>query len=352
MHQDPETIHIRSDESLDLTRLEPWLRANLPATDGPLTVRQFGGGHANLTYLIAFGDTEYVLRRPPLGPIAPRSHDMSREHLVLSRLGKAFPLAPTSFVLCQDATIIGADFHVLERRQGLAIRKQLPPSITGDIGAVKRLAEMLVDTLAALHQVDTGQVGLSDLGRPDGFVQRQLSGWSKRWHAAKDHDLPDADRLMSWLDKEIPPSQATSLLHNDYKLDNLLVDTADPATATAVLDWDMCTRGDPLMDLGYLLNVWIEAGDDPSWRENTSMPSYEEGFLTRDEVVDRYARQTGFNVEHVRWYYAFGVFKLMVILQQIYIRFLRGQTQDERFRVLGQQVEGLARKGVSVADGR
>ena len=352
MHQDPETIYIRSDESLDLTRLEPWLRANLPATDGPLTVRQFGGGHANLTYLIAFGDTEYVLRRPPLGPIAPRSHDMSREHLVLSRLGKAFPLAPTSFVLCQDATIIGADFHVLERRQGLAIRKQLPPSITGDIGAVKRLAEMLVDTLAALHQVDTGQVGLSDLGRPDGFVQRQLSGWSKRWHAAKDHDLPDADRLMSWLDKEIPPSQATSLLHNDYKLDNLLVDTADPATATAVLDWDMCTRGDPLMDLGYLLNVWIEAGDDPSWRENTSMPSYEEGFLTRDEVVDRYARQTGFNVEHVRWYYAFGVFKLMVILQQIYIRFLRGQTQDERFRVLGQQVEGLARKGVSVADGR
>jgi aminoglycoside phosphotransferase (APT) family kinase protein len=352
VHQDPETIRIRSDESIDLTRLEPWLRANLPATDGPLTVRQFGGGHANLTYLIAFGDTEYVLRRPPLGPIAPRSHDMSREHLVLSRLGKAFPLAPTSFVLCQDASIIGADFHVLERRQGFAIRKELPPSLRGDIGTVRRLAEMLVDTLAALHQVDTEQVGLSDLGHPDGFVQRQLSGWSKRWHAAKDHDLPDADRLMSWLDKEIPSSQTTSLLHNDYKLDNLLVDTADPATATAVLDWDMCTQGDPLMDLGYLLNVWIEAGDDPSWRENTSMPSYEEGFLTRDEVVDRYARQTGLNVERVRWYYAFGVFKLMVILQQIYIRFLRGQTQDERFRVLGQQVEGLARKGVSVADER
>ena len=351
MHQDPETIHIRSDESIDLTRLEPWLRANLPATDGPLNIRQFGGGHANLTYLVAFGDTEYVLRRPPLGPIAPRSHDMSREASGPLTLGKAFPLAPTSFVLCQDAAIIGADFHVLERRQGFAIRKQLPPSLTGDIGVVKRLAEMLVDTLAALHQVDTEQVGLSELGRPDGFVQRQLSGWSKRWHAAKDRDLPDADRLMSWLDKEIPPSQATTLLHNDYKLDNLLVGHSRPRHGHRCARLGHVYSRRALMDLGYLLNVWIEAGDDPSWRENTSMPSYEEGFLTRDEVVDRYARQTGFNVERVRWYYAFGVFKLMVILQQIYIRFLRGQTQDERFRVLGQQVEGLARKGVSVADG-
>ena len=157
---------------------------------------------------------------------------------------------------------------------------------------------------------------------------------------------------MRWLHAEIPPSQSTTLLHNDYKLDNLLLDTADPTRATAVLDWDMCTRGDPLMDLGYLLNVWIEAKDDPSWRDSTSMPSYEEGFLTRDEVVERYARKTGFDVGRVQWYYAFGVFKLLVILQQIYIRFLRGQTQDERFRVLGRRVERLARKGVSVADGR
>ena len=351
MHADPEIIHVRPDESIDLTRLEPWLREHLPVTEGPLDLRQFGGGHANLTYLVAFGRTEYVLRRPPLGPIAPSSHDMSREHRVLSRLGKAFPLAPTSFVLCQDASIIGADFHVLERRRGFVIRTQLPPSLARDIGAVRRLSEMLVDTLAALHQVDTDHVGLAELGRPDGFVQRQLSGWSKRWNAAKDHDLPDVDQLMSWLHKEIPPSQATTLLHNDYKLDNLLVDTADPAAATAVLDWDMCTRGDPLMDLGYLLNVWIEAGDDPSWRESTPMPSYEKGFLTRHEMVDRYARQTGFDIERVRWYYAFGVFKLLVILQQIYIRFLRGQTRDERFRILGRRVEGLARKGVTVADG-
>ena len=352
MHKDPETIDVRSDESLDLTRLEPWLRANLPATDGPLDIRQFGGGHANLTYLLAFGDTEYVLRRPPLGPVAPSAHDMSREHRVLSRLGKAFPLAPTSLVLCQDAAIIGADFHVLERRQGFAIRTELPPTLSQDTGAVKRLAEIIVDTLAALHRVDTDEVGLSELGRPVGFVQRQLSGWSKRWHAAKDHDLPDVDRLMRWLHAEIPPSQSTTLLHNDYKLDNLLLDTADPTRATAVLDWDMCTRGDSLMDLGYLLNVWIEAKDDPSWRDSTSMPSYEEGFLTRDEVVERYARKTGFDVGRVQWYYAFGVFKLLVILQQIYIRFLRGQTQDERFRVLGRRVERLARKGVSVADGR
>ena len=348
MRHDPELIPVRPDETLDLTRLEPWLRANLPRTEGALTIRQFGGGHANLTYLVAFDDTEYVLRRPPLGPVAPRSHDMAREHRVLSRLGRAFPLAPTSFALCQDPIVIGAHFHLLERRHGCVIRTALPDVLARDTRRVRRLGEMMVDTLATLHQVDPGQVGLADLGRPDGFVHRQLTGWSKRWQAAKDRDLPDVDTVMTWLQDRIPPTGTTALLHNDYKLDNLLLDTLDPATPTAVLDWDMCTQGDPLMDLGYLLNVWIEPGDDPAWRESTPMPSYEPGFPTRDEVVERYARKTGFDVTHVRWYYAFGVFKLLVILQQIYIRFLRGQTQDDRFRELGRRVEGLARKGVRV----
>ncbi len=352
MRGDPELIDVRPDEHLNLTRLDPWLRSQLPDTNGLLRVQQFGGGHANLTYLLEFDDSEYVLRRPPLGPVAPTSHDMAREHRVLTRLGTAFPLAPTSFALCQDRSILGADFHVLERRRGFVIRTSLPARLAGDIVRVRHLSEMLVDTLADLHRVSPDEVGLSDLGQPDGFVTRQLEGWSKRWAAAKNRELDRVDSLIRWLRDNIPPTQATTLLHNDYKLDNVLINPTEPTKATAVLDWDMCTRGDPLVDLGYLLNVWVESTDAPRWREAMVMPSNTPGFLTRSEVIDRYARRTGFDVDHIRWYHAFGVFKLLVILQQIYARFLRNQTADRRFANLGKQVVALAEKGVAVISDR
>ena len=269
---------------------------------------------------------------------------------MLARLGKIFPLAPTSFALCQDESIIGVDFHVMERRRGLVIRSALPARLLANPSTVRRLSEMIVNTLADLHAVDPGRVGLADLGRPVGFVARQLSGWSARWHAAKDRERPSVDRLIGWLYEQMPASPATSLLHNDYKLDNILLDPSNPATATAVLDWDMCTQGDPLMDLGYLLNVWIEPGDPPAWREHAVMPSYEDGFMTRRDVVERYAERTGFDVGEARWYYAFGAFKLKVILQQIYIRYLRGQTRDPRFADLGRRVDGLSDKGVAITN--
>ena len=350
MRNDPELINVRPDEVLDLTRLEPWLRTNLSRTGGPLTVRQFAGGHANLTYLVRFGETDYVLRRPPLGPIPPTSHGMTREHRVLARLGEVFPLAPTSFALCQDRSVMEVDFHVMERRQGLVIRSSLPPDLKDEPSTVRRLSEMIVDTLADLHTIDPGRIGLGDLGRPDGFVDRQLAGWATRWHAANTQECPTVDRLIRWLHDQRPTSPVTSLLHNDYKLDNILLDPSQPATATAVLDWDMCTRGDPLVDLGYLLNVWIERGDPSEWRKNTAMPSYEEGFMTRSDVVERYAKRTGFDVGGALWYYAFGVFKLMVILQQIYVRYLRGQTKDPRFADLGRRVQGLADKGAVITN--
>ena len=345
---DPEVMAVRSDEQLDLARLEPWLRAHLPDMAGPLTLQQFGGGHANLTYLLRFGDTEYVLRRPPLGPIAPTAHDMRREHRVLVRLGEAFPLAPRSYALCTDPEILGADFHVMERRRGIVIRKELPARLEGRPALNRRVGEMLIDVLADLHQVDAGSVGLDDLGRPDGFAQRQLDGWGRRWHAAKDQTVPDVDRMLRWLEAAVPTPQATALLHNDYKLDNLLVDADDPASPVAVLDWDMTTRGDPLMDLGYLLNFWNEAGDDPCWHQVSGMPTNHEGFLTRAEVVERYARRTRLNLDGVAWYHVFGVFKLVVIIQQIYIRFLREQTHDQRFAHYDDRVRDLARKGVEL----
>ncbi len=346
---DPELIEPRPDERLALDALEPYLRTRLPQTDAPLTVRQFGGGHANLTYLLRFGATEYVLRRPPLGPIAPSSHDMKREHRVLSRLHRGFDLAPRSYLYCEDESVIGAPFQIMERRRGTVIRKELPPALASDARLKRRMGEMVVEVLARFHQLDRARYDLADLGHPQGFVRRQLEGWTRRWQAARDEASPRMERLIAWLEAELHESGAVSLLHNDYKLDNLLVDAADPATPVAILDWDMCTSGDPLMDLGYLLNQWVEPGDPPDWIENSSMPSDDPDFPDRAEVVERYARATGFDVANVGWHYAFAAMKFAVIIQQIYVRYLRGQTRDERFARYHLRVKSYIDKGCTIA---
>jgi aminoglycoside phosphotransferase (APT) family kinase protein len=346
---DPELIPVRADEGLDVTRLAAWLRGKLPVAEGTLELGQFGGGHANLTYLLRFGETEYVLRRPPLGPIAPSSHDMVREHRVLANLWRVYPLAPRSYLLCADEAVIGAPFHVMERRRGIIIRTDLPARFQADSGLARRIGETIVDALADLHKVDPGAAGLGELGRPEGFVERQLGGWTKRWHAAKEADDPRLDAVAAWLENNRPPSQTVSLLHNDPKLDNMIVEGEDPAHAVAVLDWDMCTRGDPLMDLGYLLTFWGEAGDPEAWIEAASMPTWREGFPTRAEAIQRYADSTGFDLGAIQWYHVFGTFKIAVVLQQIYIRFVRGQTQDQRFAPFGARVAALIDKAAVLA---
>ncbi len=344
-NSDREVISIREDERLDTSRLEPWLRDHLPEADGAFSLAQFGGGHANLTYLVRFGEAEYVLRRPPLGPVAPSAHDMKREHRVLKDLWKAFPLAPRSFAVCEDEQVIGAPFHVLERRNGIVVRRELPDDRDWPEDLLCRMGEMLIDTLAALHSVDPKDAGLGDLGRPDGFIERQLTGWTKRWRAAVNEDNSVMDSVIDWLHGRIPESQRATLLHNDFKLDNMLLDADDPAIPRAVLDWDMCTRGDPLSDLGYVLTFWGQADDDPKWILGASMPTWNKGFPTRADVIERYSLKTGLDCSDVHWYQVFGVFKIAVILQQIYIRYLRGQTQDERFAIFGDRIAGLTDKG-------
>ena len=254
-----ELINERPDERLDTTRLEPYLRERLEGVVGPLSVRQFGGGKANLTYLIQFGDREFVLRRPPLGPIPPGAHDMRREHRVLSVLYRRYLLAPKSLLLCEDEGIIGAVFIVEERRHGFVIRDDIPPEFAGRPELNRRIGFALVDALADLHLVPPAEVGLDDLGRPDGYLERQLSGWVRRWQAAQggeqaDRAAAEMQPVLDWLGRELPPSGAAALLHNDYRLDNCLLDATDPGHIAAVLDWDMCTQGDPLADLGYVLN--------------------------------------------------------------------------------------------------
>jgi aminoglycoside phosphotransferase (APT) family kinase protein len=346
---DPEIIAVREDERFDPGPLEAWLRANLPDTVGAMSVAQFGGGHANLTYMVAFADgADYVVRRPPLGPVAPSAHDMEREHRVLAPLSKVFDKAPVSYIYCGDESVIGAPFHVMERRHGFVIRKEVPERFAGDPALSRRIGEMLIDTLADLHLVDAEAAGLGGLGHPQGFVERQLQGWTKRWHAAKDQDIAGIDAQVEWLAERLPSSARVSLLHNDYKLDNVLVDNVDPGRCVAVLDWDMCTRGDPLLDVGYLLNFWVQAGDPESWGLATGMPSDQPGFPSRAQAIERYARRTGFDLGDITWYHVFGVFKLAVIIQQIYIRYLRGQTQDARFAVFGARVAALGEKGVAL----
>ena len=350
-----ELIDERPDEHLDTTRLEPYLRACLPGAEGPLAVRQFAGGKANLTYLLRFGENEFVLRRPPLGPIPPGAHDMRREHRVLSVLFRRYPLAPKSLLLCEDEGVIGAIFIVEERRHGFVIRDDIPDEFAGRPALNRRIGEALVDALADLHLVPPEAVGLGDLGRPQGYVERQLAGWARRWQMAQggeeaERSSTEWEPIIAWLRRNLPASRgAASLLHNDYRLDNCLLDSRDPGRITAVLDWDMCTRGDPLCDLGYLLNYWVEPEDPPEWREIAAMPTWRAGFPSRAEAIARYAARTGFDAGAIGWHQVFAAFKLAVIIQQIYIRFVRGQTQDQRFRYYYRRVLGLAAKAQGLA---
>jgi aminoglycoside phosphotransferase (APT) family kinase protein len=341
----PELIDVRSDERFDERRLEAWLRGKLEGSEQPLTVRQFGGGHANLTYLLHYGAGpgahEYVLRRPPLGPVAARAHDMQREYRALSKLWQAFQPAPRAFLYCDDASVIGADFLVMERRHGVVIRNVVPPEFGSgkDPVANRKLSEVVIDTLVDFHAVDPAPIGLSGLGKPEGFLARQVKGWTDRFERAKTSEQPVAQELSNWLLAELPESPPPTLVHNDWKLDNMAVAADDPGRCVAVYDWDMCTIGDPLCDLGTLLGLWSNQGEGLAG--SNPMPTQTPGFITRQQAAARYAERSGRDVSRLDYYVVFGTFKMGVVLQQIYFRFHRGQTQDARFAGMGKLAEGL-----------
>ncbi len=339
-----DTIPMRPDEQIDARRLGDYLAGKLPAGDRLLSVRQFGGGAANLTYLLDYGEHEYVLRRPPLGPVAASAHDMGREYRVLSVLHQAYPHAPRAFLFCDDETIIGAPFFVMERRRGVVIRRAMPPTFAATPDAARRMSEALVDALAAFHAVNYEALGLGELGKPDGFIDRQIEGWYRRWHGAKTADLAEMDDVYQWLKANQPANARASLVHNDYKLDNVMLAADDPGRVVAVFDWDMCTLGDPLADLGALLTYWTEPGDPPYLQATAMMPLGEPGFLTRNELVARYAEKSGRAIGDIDFYHALGLFRLTVIVAQIYIRYARGQTRDARFAAMEPMIPALARR--------
>jgi len=350
MNLPPDTAPVRPDEELDWKAVAEFLRGRLPEADGPLAVSQFPGGHSNLTYLLRFGEREYVLRRPPLGPVAPTAHDMTREYRVLSALWPVFPPAPRPYLLCEDPSVVGAPFYLMERRRGLVVRTTIPPEIGDDHDRRRRVSEAVVDTLAALHAVDWNAVGLAGLGRPAGFVERQVRGWAERYERAKTREIEAIRDLARWLAERIPPAPPPTLLHNDYKLDNVMLDAADPGRVVAVLDWEMATLGDPLIDLGLLLCYWADRADPPARRQSITQVTAEPGFLTRTDVLGRYAARTGRDVSRIAFYETFALYKVAVVVQQIYVRYHRGQTRDSRFATFEDRVVGLAEAALEVAE--
>ncbi|HTT62557.1 MAG TPA: phosphotransferase family protein [Bryobacteraceae bacterium] len=342
-----DSAPVREGEQIDALALAAYLRGRIAGVEDGLTVRQFPGGHSNLTYLMETGGREYVLRRPPLGPVAPKAHDMAREYNVLAAVHPFFPQAPRVFLLCDDPAVIGAVFFVMERRRGLVLRREIPAEYSGDPAFGARVSEAFVDCLAELHAVDVSRVML---GKPAGFLERQVNGWAERWQRAQTATLPQMDRLIAWLREGLPESPAPTLVHNDYKLDNLMLDLNDPGRVEAVLDWEMATVGDPLVDLGCVMCYWPEAGDPPARRDALSSITTLPGWFTRAQLVNRYARLTGRNVSRLGYYEVFGIFKIAVVLQQIYFRYHRGQTRDERFRNFDQRVRGLVEIAAAVAE--
>jgi aminoglycoside phosphotransferase (APT) family kinase protein len=324
-----ETAPVRPDEEMDWPKVADYLAGRIDGARGPMQVRQFPGGSANLTYLISFGAQEYVLRRPPLGPVAPGAHDMAREHKVLSRLYAAFDCAPRSYHLCSDESVIGAKFIVVERRTGVVIRDRYPDAMLAQPRLAQRTSYALVDAMADLHNVEPHACGLSELGRPDGFVKRQVDGWAARWELAKDKEVPLFYEVHARLAAAVPAPQRVSVLHNDLKFDNCQFQAADPDRVTSIFDWDMATLGDPLIDLGTLLGYWSE-DNDPAPR-GTRPIGAGDIFPTRAQITRRYAEVTGLDVRGSNWYEAFAMWKTAVVVQQIYIRYARGQTRDARF---------------------
>jgi len=360
-----DSTPVRAGEELDTAALDHYLREHLAAQasefdpTSTIEIAQFPGGHSNLTYLVRYSHQEFVLRRPPVGPVAPTAHDMPREYKLLSVINPSFPLAPKPILLCEDAAIIGVPFYLMERRRGFIVRFKVPGQIGENLALRRRLSEAMVDTLVALHAVDIQSTGIVQIGKPAGFVARQVRGWADRWQRSKTGDLAEMNQVIQWLVDRIPPESANgaTIVHNDFKLDNLMLADDDPSRVVAVLDWEMCTVGDPLVDVGLALTYWTMQGDGrreggTSADQNSSLRAVTNGpgWMTREEIIERYETKTGGDLSRIAFYETFARFKVAVVIQQIYFRYVQGQTRDERFRNFDGLVRGLVREAIELAE--
>lgn len=363
-----ETKPVRPGEEIDITRLSSYLRDHLDLADGEIEVEQFPAGSSNLTYLIRLGHTEFVLRRPPFGNTVKTAHDMQREFDVLSKLSAVYAPAPKPLLFTEDASIIGSEFYLMERRRGLIIRGKIPEIHGGDAPhagvsspTVKEgsaedaptldnshdlrldVCRSFIQNLAGLHTLAPQDAGLETLGKPDGYNRRQVEGWTKRYFAAKTDEWAELEKAITWLNNNIPTEWGASLIHNDYKFDNVMLDPADLTRITAVLDWEMVTIGDPLMDLGTTLGYWMSRDAGNEMLNMPFNPRLLMEHITRSELVEMYQNTLGRTLPDMLFYYVFGTFKIAVIAQQIYARYVKGFTKDKRFAGFGHFVAALGR---------
>ena len=329
----PDERAVRTEDAFDVAAVHAWLRGHADGVpDEAPTVCQFSGGASNLTYLLRYPSQDLILRRPPAGTKASSAHDMRREHRIQSALRPRFPYVPEMVALCTDGSVIGSDFYVMERIEGVVPRASMPPDVETGPGPMRALSERLVDLLVQLHAVDAEAVGLADLGRGAGYVARQVAGWSERYRRARTWNVPTFERVMAWLEAHRPDDVGACVIHNDFRLDNLVLDPDEPARVRGVLDWELATIGDPLMDLGSSLAYWVEAGDGFGLQRFRRQPSHLPGMLTRAEIVGRYCDRTGRSSERWPFYEVFGFFRIAGIAQQIYFRYHRRETSNPAFR--------------------
>jgi aminoglycoside phosphotransferase (APT) family kinase protein len=327
-----QSTQSRAGEELDPALIDPYLKTCLPGLSGTPRISQFPGGASNLTYLVRYADQEFVLRRPPFGQKARSAHDMGREFRIINQLKEAFPYCPRAWLHCTDESVIGSEFYVMERIKGIILRSDLPAELALDAKQTRTLCESFIDRMVELHQVDYQACGLGDLGKPQGYVERQIRGWVERYDKARTADAPEWSAVKTWLAEKMPADHPIpAIIHNDYRFDNVLLDPADPMRIIGVLDWEMTTIGDPLMDLGNTLAYWIQADDPAPVQLLRRQPSHAPGMLTRQQFATYYAQRSGIDIDNFDFYYTYGLFRLAGIVQQIYYRFFHGQTQDQRF---------------------
>jgi aminoglycoside phosphotransferase (APT) family kinase protein len=345
-----QTTAVRPGEEIDVARLEPFLRAHFPGETDALVVRQFPSGHSNLTYSLRIGLREMVLRRPPFGSKVKTAHDMGREYRVLSKLHDHYAPAPRVLLFCDDLSVLGAPFYLMEPIHGVILRRDVPAGLDFPPEVVQRVSESFLDNLALLHSLDYNAVGLADLGKPQGYLERQVRGWIERYYGSKTHDIPEVETISTWIQENMPASSAAALIHNDYKYDNVVLDPSDLTRIIGVLDWEMCTIGDPLTDLGSALAYWVDASDPPEILETRWGPTTCSGSLTRRELVQRYSQKTGRDVSEMAFYLVFARFKIAVIVQQIYYRYHQGLTRDGRFATMPERIKHLLGAALRTAE--
>jgi aminoglycoside phosphotransferase (APT) family kinase protein len=323
---------VRPGEALDVAAADAWLRARIPELAGPPLVTQYRGGASNWTYRLSYPDFDFVLRRPPAGTKAKSAHDMSREYRVQSALAAFYPWVPKMVGLCEDESVIGAPFYVMHCIAGIILRRRLPVGLAFDEGMARALCVNALDKLVALHRVDYRAAGLEALARGEGYAKRQIAGWSDRYEKARTWNVPTFRYVRDWLAEHVPEDVGSCVIHNDFRFDNLVLDAGSPTTIVGVLDWEMATVGDPLMDLGGALAYWVQASDDPIGRSLRRQPTDLPGMLSRHEIVELYCERTGLFPRNWAFYEVYGLFRLAVIAQQIYYRYHHGQTKNPSFR--------------------